>query len=278
MPDRPESPSARALAWLYSPAAQRAPLATLCALEREIGASLRRGLDHQVAHTRLAWWAEECARCAAGQPLHPLTRELTVLLSAAGAAPVGGLDGLVGTALWDLASAPFETRHELTGYCERWGGAMIEPLARQAAPAVPREQARILGARLRELELLVALAPDARCGRLRLPLEELDRAQIPPESLARTPFASALASLLRERHGRLRSALVASVDALPSAAQPSLRGLVVWAAIVCAQSVRVQARLPRASLARDHHAPLDGWRAWRAARRAQAGRGLARAA
>jgi len=277
MPDRPES-STRALAWLYSPAAQRAPLATLCAIELEIGASLRRGLDHQVAHTRLAWWAEECARCALGRPLHPLTRELTALLAPAGAAPVGGLDGLVDAAVWDLASAPFETRRELSGYCERWSGAMIEPLARQAAPAVPGEQARMLGAKLRELELLVALAPDARSGRLRLPLEELDRAQIPPESLAQPPFASALVSLLRERHRELRTALAASVNALPCAAQAPLRGLIVWAAIACAQSVRAQARLPRASLTRDHHAPLDGWRAWRAARRAQTGRGLARAA
>jgi hypothetical protein len=83
---------------------------------------------------------------------------------------------------------------------------------------------------------------------------------------------------VRERHRALRAAIAASVNALARDTQAALRGLIVWAALACAQSVRAQALLPRASLARDHHAPLDGWRAWRAARRADAGRGMARAA
>ena len=271
MPARPDSPPTRALAWLYSPAAQRPPLALLCALEREIGASLRAGLDHQVAHARLDWWREECARLAQGEPAHPLTRELGALFAPT---QLTGVTGLVDTAVWDLAAATFGTRREVSGYCERWSAAMIEPLALRAAPQLAPGALRELGTALGELELLLALAPDARAGRLRLPLDELEQAQTSPASLAQPPWPPELVSLVRERHRQLRSALAAAIAALAPAVQASLRGILVWSAIACAHSLRAQARLPDASLTRDHHAPLDGWRAWRAARRADAGRGL----
>ena len=277
MPDRPDAPATRALAWLYSPPALREPLAALAALERAIGDSLRPGLDHQIAHMRLAWWREECTRCAQGRASHPLTRELGARFTAAGLAPPAGLAGLVDTAVWDLAGATFETRHELDGYCERWSAALIEPLVQLAAPAALPEPARALGRSLREIDLLLALASDARLGRLRLPLDELERVRATSAELAQPPWPAGLAELVRARHRRARAALEAGVAALEPAALPPLRGLIVWAAVSRAHSLRAERRLPRASLARDHRAPLDGWCAWRAARRADAGRGFGRA-
>ncbi|HEY1873290.1 MAG TPA: squalene/phytoene synthase family protein [Steroidobacteraceae bacterium] len=279
---QPDPSPTRRLAWLYSSTVQRPVLAALLALEREIGASLRPGLDHQVAHTRLAWWREECARTAQGSPAHPLTRELVALFAppapapvgsgAVGSAPLAGLAGFVDTAVWDLSCATFETRRELTGYCERWSAAMIAPLVSLALPDVPTAQARALGVSLRETELLLALAADARSGRLRLPLDELERAHLTPESLAQPPWPPALAELLRHRHQELRASLDAALDALPPAARPALRGLIVWATLASTALVRAEQRLPRESTARDHHAPLDGWRAWRVARRVTRGR------
>src|SRR3984885_12625381 len=246
MSTRPEAPATRALAWLYSGAAERARLAVLCALEREIGASLRRDLDHQVAHARLAWWREECARCLAGAPAHPLTRELAALFAPEPAA-LGGLAGLIDCAVWDLAAATFETRRELSAYCERWSAAMIDPLVLHAAPGLAPAPGRALGAALRELELLLALVPEAHAGRLRLPLDELARAAVPAQVLAPAQWP-----------------------------RPPLRGVIVWAALACLQSQRAQARLPCASVPGEQQRLLDGWRAWRAARRAAAGHGLAR--
>jgi phytoene synthase len=272
MPVRPELSATRALACLYCPPRQRPLLEALCALEREIGASLAPGLDHQVAHTRLAWWREECVRCEQGQPVHPLTRELAALCGSAGA--LTGLTGLIDTAVWDLAAATFQTRRELQAYCERWSAALIEPWARYAAPALDCAQVRGLGRDLRETELLLTLAAQARAGRLRLPLTELERAHSDPAELAQPPWRPALAGLVRERHQQLRTALTAGVAALPASGRAALRGLAVWAAIAAAQSRRAEAKLPQASVALDSRAPLDGWRAWRAARRALAGGAL----
>src|SRR5215475_254528 len=68
--------SARYFALLYSPPARRAVIQALFGIEREVFESLRPGLDHHVAHSRLQWWREECERAGAGQAQHPLTREL----------------------------------------------------------------------------------------------------------------------------------------------------------------------------------------------------------
>ncbi len=270
MPARPDLPPIRALAWLYC-AAERPVLAALCGIEREIGASLKPGLDHQIAHTRLAWWREECARCAQGQPVHPLTRELTACFAAEPGA-LAGLTGFIDTAAWDLAAATFDTRRELTAYCERWSAALVEPLACHAVPQLPPERVRVLGRSLRELELLIALVPEARAGRLRLPLDELAGAHADPEGLAYAPWPAGLVQLVRARYAELRAALATSVAALAPDCQAPLRGLLVWAAIGAHAAARAQRDLPRAAAARDHHAPLDGWRAWRAARHADAGR------
>jgi 15-cis-phytoene synthase len=276
MSARPDAPPTRALAWLYSPAPLREPLAALCALEREISASVRPGLDHHVAHTRLSWWREECARCAAGHPSHPLTRSLAAAFAPDPGAALANLGGLVDGAVWDLAAATFQTRRELAAYCARWSAAMIEPLGRLGPPDTPGAPLQALGRDLRELELLLALPRDARAGRVRLPLDELEQAGAAAEELAQPPWRAALAQLVRTRHGQLRGALAASVAALGAHSQATLRGLVVWAALAAHASRRAQARLPQATLSREHQTPLDGWRAWRAARRALTGRGLQR--
>ncbi|MBV8146359.1 MAG: squalene/phytoene synthase family protein [Gammaproteobacteria bacterium] len=275
----PELSPPRRLAWLYSSPPQRRALAALSAVEREIAGSLRPNLDHEVAHARLGWWREECERTARGLPRHPLTRELgAVFADAAGFEPLGALVGLVDTVAWDLARATFDTRAELTHFCERWSAALIVPLTQLAAAAASAStsasasasvEGLALGTSLREIELLLALASDARAGRLRVPLDELGRLQVPPESLAQPPWPAPLAALVGARHEQSRAAVAAAVDALGPEARAALRGLVVWAAVVCSASERAQARLPRASGPRGHHAPLDGWRAWRAARAAQ---------
>ena len=91
-----------------------------------------------------------------------------------GPAPLAGLAGFVDTAVWDLSCATFDTRRELAGYCERWSAAMIAPLVSLALPEAPAAQAHAIGVSLREIELLLALAADARSGRLRIPLDELE--------------------------------------------------------------------------------------------------------
>ncbi len=295
--------SSRYLAWLYSPAHQQPVLAKLCEIESEIASSLRPGIDHHVAHTRLQWWREECERCAEGRPVHPLTRELvkaygTTPLEKATSHPEGvarpqagigpplsavpsplaGISGFADTAVWDLAGATFETRKELSAYCERWAVAMFETAAAQPRAHRQGEASlgtttgwRALGAAVREIELLTNLAREAHAGRVRVPLDELDRAGVDVNVVAKPPWPDALATLLRERHKALRATIGSSLGALGPERQVEFRGLVVWAALAWRQSAREERALPNIILPRRYHAFADGWQAWRAARRAAAG-------
>jgi phytoene synthase len=294
MPVTPESHSARYFALLYSPPPQRLALDALFGIEREISESLRPGLDHHVAHSRLQWWREECERAAIGRPVHPLTRALVEAMTAvpsstsASASPpkppaaplsqLAGLCGLVDAAVWDLAGATFETRRELTAYCERWSAAMIEPLApAKVADATARPDTRganwsTLGAAMREIEMLSHLAREAHYGRLRVPLDELESAKADPGVLAKPPWPAAVVELLRARHESLRDEITRALRDVDRAQQPGLRGLLVWAALARRSSQRTEHALPdRLPLGR-FDAVADAWFAWRIARRATIGR------
>lgn len=271
MPETPDWPASRYLASLYSLPTEGLVLDLLFGIESEIVASVQSRLDHNVAHARLQWWREECARVARGTPAHPLTRELVTEFADLPADVLAGLAGFVDVAVWDLAAATFETRRELTAYCERWADAMIVPAATHAGASAKDRQAWLkIGAAMHEVDMLARVVSEARDGRLRVPLEELERIGVEPESLAVTPYSAALAGLLSERHAALRSILV---EAIPeSSAQPAVRGLLVWVALTARRSRRAQSALPETAVPRRIDAITDAWCAWRAGRSAKAGR------
>lgn len=278
MPTRPELPPTRTLVSLYTPVAQRPAFSALCGIEAQIAASLEQRVDHEVAHARLAWWREECARTAQGQPSHPLTQALAGSFASFALGAPGGISGFVDTATWDLAAATFETGAQLNAYCERWAQAMITPLMQLAAVADAHARSGVkLGAALCEIDLLANLAGDATRGRVRMSLADLAAARAAPEQLAQPPWPAPLAAALRTRQRQLRAQLAAAVGELPRHAQPALRGILVWARLAAAQSWRCERALPQAlgprdHPSRDHHRPQDSWWAWSAARRAAAGR------
>ena len=321
----------RYFAMLYASAAERPALDALFGIEREVLESMRPALDHHVAHSRLQWWREECERAARGGAVHPLTRALVAALGdpqAKSVPQVTGLCGIVDVAIWDLASATFETRREVEAYCQRWAAAMIEPLVGAALPVAgasavsPTAGERTgvastgaagsatlrplppagtlagaaisspgatdsaallasaertaawhaLGAAICEIELLAGLARDANVGRIRLPLDELEKAGADPTALAKPPWPEALATLIRARLLSLRGEIERSVAGLDREQQQALRGLLVWAALSWRTAERVERALPDRIQPGRFDAIGDAWFAWRIARRATVAR------
>jgi 15-cis-phytoene synthase len=268
----PEAPSIRYFAWLYSVPAQQKALESLFGIEREVYESLRPGVDHHVAHSRLQWWREECERAADRKPVHPLMRELVAALDEP--SRLAGLTGFVDTAIWDLASATFETRKELAAYCERWAAAIIQPLVLPAADQTSGTSLdwRVFGATLREIEMLANLASDARHGRVRVPLDELQGAGIDPAVLAKTPWSDAVTGLLRARYDQLAVELSRSTSGLTPEAQLRHRGLLVWGALSQRMARSAYGSLPGTLLPARMGAITDSWAAWASARKATLGR------
>jgi phytoene synthase len=261
----------RYFAWLYSDARMQSIIEPLFGIEAEISASLQPGLEHSVAHVRVAWWAEEAQRLRGGHALHPLTRALLAQRPVA-AAPAD-ISGLTDIATWDLAAATFETRAELTAYCDRWARALPQLAATWAAPdpAVQGVQqfGHGIGVALCELEMLVHLEQAARLGRLRLPLEELSALGVSPTALAQPPWPAALCAQLRTRHQLLRATLDARCAELQVPGHRAvLRGLLVWAAVMQQHSRRAERALPRSWQRSRWNGVGDSLGAWRAARRA----------
>jgi phytoene synthase len=261
----------RYFAWLYAGGRMQAILTPLFGIESEVSASLQPGLEHSVAHVRMGWWGEEAARLRGGHALHPLTRALLAQRPAGGV--TADISGLIDVGTWDLASATFETRTELAGYCDRWARAVPQLAATWTATDLPAPIAQQFGHRigvaLCELEMLVGLEHSARLGRVRIPLEELSALGVAPEALAQPPWPPALCDRLRARHQDLRRALTSSCAVLHAPShRAALRGLLVWAAVMQQHSWRAQGALPCAWERSRWNGIGDSLGAWRAARRA----------
>lgn len=226
----PPAGSIHQLMLLYAPGAQRAALQAVLDVQAEIRASLRTGLDHSVAHARLAWWQGECERAANGSPSHPLLREIAeAARNVGGAAP--DLRGLVRAATLDLAQAPLDDMVALQDYCQSAQGTLFAALA--ALLGADAAAARDVGTVLHVLEWLSVHAVT-------------HATEIPAAEERLTTQLQRIAPELR----------------------PALRPLLVWMALSrwrAAQAIHLPADAPPPTLRLTMRQNLLAWRAARAA-------------
>jgi phytoene/squalene synthetase len=267
--------SLRYFVWLYSP--QQRVVQSLLGLEREIAGAQRAVTEHQVVHVRLEWWRAEAERVTAGNPIHPLTRALSEEANKLELPAVpNGLSGFVDVATWDLAGATFETRREVTAYCLRWSAAMFGTIAAFAKSPAELEAVRSLGAAVREIELLAELAREANAGRLRLPLDELERAGADPRALTKPPWPDAIVAAVRDRAVALQASVSSHLDELRRNEPERLRSLFVWAGLALRLARRIERALPGPVTPGRADTLAESWQAWRAARAARAARSARR--
>jgi phytoene synthase len=208
-PPPPRSAGARYFAWLYSAEKVREGVSALLAIEQEILASASSGLDHSVAHARLAWWQDECARLRAAQPVHPASLAARHAFLAVGL-PAPDLASLADLAAARLAYASLarEATSEASAQdAARWTEGLFLPLAALSGAAVGIDTG-VATAQLRALGI-------ALCTH------------------ERTPGAAT------------RAALRTALASLPGALRPALRALLVWSTL----ALRPAAPTPGTALA-----------------------------
>ncbi len=262
---------ARFFAWLFAVPAQRAAIAALFELEREILGSARPTLDHAVGHARIGWWQQEADRLAAGQPRHPLARALAEAFAAAGLSPPD-LRTLLRVAELELARSAFEAQPELDAHHADWSLAVFRNLVLLVAPsgdqrgAVER-LATQAGPAVREIEQLCELASSARAGKICVPL---DPQLAEHAGWYAQPWDADRAACVRERLKRRRSDLRNAIATLEAPVRSALRAPLAWCAIAAKRADAADRALPmqyapgRATPVRE---TLLAWRAASAAAR-----------
>lgn len=232
----PRDAGARHFAWRYSHAAARDGTAALLTIEHEVMSSVRAGLDHTVAHARLAWWQQECERLAAAQPAHPATRAVRDAFLAARLAPpdLAALPVVAASVLAHAAQAQPLEPDEVAANAARWAGALFLPLARLALATAtqPHDGGDTGGHRRAPAAGSPSLEAVGTLG------AALHRHEASPDAASRRALRDAL-------------------RALPAPLAGALCGLVVW----CTLALSAPEEQARISITED-------WRAWRAARRA----------
>jgi Squalene/phytoene synthase len=216
---------------LYCPIPRQPALRALLALRSEINASLRASLDHQVAHTRLAWWQEECLRASQGAAVHPMMREFSAA-TRAHAKVWPDLRGWIRAVALDLAKAPLDTSTERSEYADAASGTLCVALA-QLLGATPEATGvvRQIGRQLGLVELLAARQ----------------------ESIA-----------LHSEYALLQQ----SVFRLPVALQPQLRAMLVWVAVAASDADEQLRTAPGQFSLSLRQAFAQNMLAWRSARAA----------
>jgi len=218
--------------FLFLPPAQRQAMTALHAWCREIGDAVDDTQDASVAHQQLAWWRNEIGQMFMGAPSHPVTKALQPHAQAAGLTQAMFGEVLEGMEM-DLAQSRYLDDIALARYCHHVGGVVGTMSARLLGCQDPSTLAfaEKLGLSLRLVDILRDVGEDARRGRIYLPVNTMQRFQVPAAEITRGTHSERFAALMRERAGQARALHREALALLPRADRRAQRAALVMGAI-----------------------------------------------
>ena len=264
--------SMRYFALLYTPAELRDAVTALYVIDAEIRESAQ-SPNHDVAHTRLQWWRQEIDRLINNNSQHPAARILQTHAQL-DRKHLARLHELIVAADMDLARMTYLNERELRAYCSRSGGVVQELIAALPGSHGDEEATRAfanrLGAGIRKAEILRDLRQDAYAGRMYLPLDELEKAQLKLEDLRAKEISPALRQLLQTFGTSAEADLSLDTSEPGLAPKAHLRPLFVLAALHKQLVKRIGRSNYDVASHRVELGPIEKpWIAWRAARKAR---------
>ena len=194
-------------ATLYHPPQERRRLHALFALCREVEETAHESRDPGLVRLKLEWWRNELAQIRSGPRQHPVSAELQAIAVPGTGGDMARLDNFIAALLahWETpAAADYEHWIESLerGYGEFWrqAGAVcgVEDGGR---PSVLARGGALLGA----FDELRNLGPGLAGGRCVVPTRHMNAHGLTADRLAAGTPADAVASLLRDMLGRLRT-------------------------------------------------------------------------
>ncbi|MEZ5669689.1 MAG: squalene/phytoene synthase family protein [Alphaproteobacteria bacterium] len=210
----------RYLVALFAPAAARAALTALFALNCELAKTVHVVSEPMLGQIRLQWWRESVDGIFAGAPRrHAVIQPLAAAVARFGL-PRAPFDAMIDARERDLDPAPFAGVEDLAGYCAATEGPLLT-LGRAATGQVPAAIGADAGAGVAAgygiARLLCELAQNRRAGPLAVPADVAARHGLPATALRTgapgdVRLAAAVAELAPEAARRLAGPAGGRVD------------------------------------------------------------------
>jgi phytoene synthase len=168
----------------FLPEDRRRAVTALYAFCREVDDVVDECHEERVARLKLAWWRSEVERLYAGAPEHPVGQALLPHVRALDL-PQGQLLEIIDGMEMDLDQARYASFRDLQLYCYRVAG-VVGQLCAQIFGYQDRQTlkyAHDLGIAFQLTNIIRDVGEDARRGRIYLPVEDLQRFNVPADDI-----------------------------------------------------------------------------------------------
>jgi len=218
--------------FLFLPPERRRAITALYAFCREVDDVVDECHDAQIAATKLAWWRQELGRLYAGQPEHPVTQALLPLLGRFNLPQEQLLEIIDGMEM-DLRETRYLDFKALSLYCYRVA-SVVGLLAAEIFGYENRQTqkyAHDLGTAFQLTNIIRDVGEDARRGRVYLPLDEVQRFDVPLSDLLNARYSDNFRALMEFQIERAEQYYTQAMSELPAADRKAQRPGLLMAAI-----------------------------------------------
>ena len=216
----------------FLPPNRRRAITALYAYCREVDDVVDECSDAQIAATKLAWWRQELDRLYAVQPEHPVTRALQPVLAEFNLPQELLLEIIDGMAM-DLQQTRYADFTALSLYCYRVA-SVVGLLAAEIFGYTERQTqkyAHDLGMAFQLTNIIRDVGEDARRGRIYLPLDELQRFEVPVDDILNARQTDNFRRLMEFQIERAEHYYAQAMSELPAVDRKAQRPGLVMAAI-----------------------------------------------
>jgi len=218
--------------FLFLPPERRQAITALYAFGREVDDVVDECQDLSLAQTKLEWWRQEVARVYGGQPTHPVGLALQDVLKGFDLPREQLLEIIDGMAM-DLQQTRYLDFKGLQLYCYRVA-SVVGLLAAEIFGYSDRatlKYAHDLGMAFQLTNIIRDVGEDARRGRIYLPIDELQRFNVPAAEILEARYSDNFRELMAFQTERARQFYAQAFAHLPAADRKSQRPGLVMAAI-----------------------------------------------
>lgn len=250
----------------FLPDDRRRAITALYAFCREVDDVVDETHDENVARAKLGFWRGEIAALYEGVPQHPVGRALLPHIAAFDL-PRSLFDEIVDGMEMDLDQARYTTFKELQLYCYRVAG-VVGQLSAQIFGVTDRrtlKYAHDLGIAFQLTNIIRDVGEDARRGRIYLPIEDLQRFNVPAADIMAYRETDAFRQLMEFQIARAEQFYAQALAELPKADRKAQRPGLVMAAIY--RTTLEEIKLDGAAKVLNQHLSLSPgrklWLAWK---------------